>query len=82
MLSNNDPMAVLSKPKIIGTVSCDSGTIAITDPAYLQVSKEDTVRMPEWNLFTSFNTEVGDGEFVVYAQRDSLGNLRRVIIEI
>jgi hypothetical protein len=75
-------MAVLSKPKIIGTVACDSGTIAITDPSYLEVSKEDTVRLPQWNLFTSFDTEVGDGEFVVYAQRDSLGKLRRIIIEI
>ena len=75
-------MAVLSKPKIIGTVSCDSGTIAIADPSYLEVSDHATVCLPQWNLFTSVNTEVGDGEFVVYAQRDTLGRLRRVIIEI
>jgi hypothetical protein len=40
------------------------------------------VQLPYWNLFTSVNTEVGDGEFVVYAQRDNRGCLRRVIIEI
>lgn len=75
-------MAVLCKPKIIGTVACDSGSIALVDPSYLEVSDTDTVRLPDWNLFTSVNTEMGDGEFVVYAQRDGLGRLRRVIIEI
>ena len=75
-------MALLCKPKIIGTVACDSGSIALVDPSYLKVSDTDTVRLPDWNLFTSINTEMGDGEFVVYAQRDSLGQLRRVIIEI
>lgn len=75
-------MAVLTKPKIIGCVSCDSGTIAIADPCYLRVSEGNTVSLPQWNLFTSFNTETGDGEFAVYAQRDGLGRLRRIIIEI
>lgn len=75
-------MAVLSKPKIIGRVACDSGSIALVDPSYLEVSSTDTVQLPSWNLFTSVDTEVGDGEFVVYAQRDSRGCLRRVIIEI
>lgn len=75
-------MALLCKPKIIGTVACDSGSIALVDPSYLEVSNTDTVQLPDWNLFTSVNTEMGDGEFVVYAQRDGLGRLRRVIIEI
>jgi hypothetical protein len=75
-------MAVLSKPKIIGTVSCDSGSIAVVDPTYLQASKENSVQLPQWNLFTSFDTEVGDGEFVVYSQRDGRGRLRRIIIEL
>lgn len=75
-------MPVLCKPKIIGTVSCDSGSIAVVDPAYLQTSEETPVQFPQWNLFTSFDTEVGDGEFVVYAQRDGRGRLRRIIIEL
>ena len=75
-------MAVLSKPKIIGTVACDSGSIAVVDPAYLQTSNQSPVELPQWNLFTSFNTEIGDGEFAVYGQRDSLGRLRRIIIEL
>lgn len=75
-------MAVLCKPKIIGTVSCDSGSIAVVDPTYLQTSEETPVQLPQWNLFTSIDTEVGDGEFVVYAQRDGRGRLRRIIIEL
>ena len=75
-------MAVLCKPKIIGTVACNSGSIALVDPSHLEVSPTDTVQLPAWNLFTSVDTEIGDGEFVVYAQRDGLGRLRRVIIEI
>ena len=82
MLYKNLTMAVLSKPKIIGTVACDSGSIALVDPSHLEVSDTDTVQLPHWNLFTSVDTEVGDGEFVVYAQRDNRGCLRRVIIEI
>ncbi len=82
MLYKKPIMAVLCKPKIIGTVACDSGSIALVDPSHLKVSNSDTVQLPYWNLFTSVNTEVGDGEFVVYAQRDNRGCLRRVIIEI
>ena len=38
--------------------------------------------MPPWNLFTSVNTEIGDGEFTVHEQRDSKGRLRRIVIEL
>lgn len=75
-------MATLTKPKLIGCVSSDSGCLSVLDPAHLQVSEGGSVSMPKWNLFTSFETEVGDGEFTVYAQRDSRGKLRRVIIEL
>ena len=30
----------------------------------------------------SFNTEIGDGEFAVYEQRDRRGRLKRIVIEI
>jgi hypothetical protein len=40
------------------------------------------VSMPPWNLFTTINTEIGDGEFTVHEQRDSNGRLRRIVIEL
>jgi hypothetical protein len=30
----------------------------------------------------SFSTEIGDGEFAVYEERDRRGKLRRIVIEI
>jgi len=78
----SQPMPVLCKPKIIGTVSCNSGSIAVVDPTYLETSDNTTVKFPNWNLFTSVDTELGDGEFAVYAQRDGRGRLRRIIIEL
>lgn len=75
-------MATLTKPKLIGCASCDSGSICIVDPSHLEVSETGSVRLPNWNLYTSFNTEVGDDEFTVYEQRDNRGRLRRVVIEI
>jgi len=76
------PMPVLCKPKIIGTVSCDSGSIAVVDPIYLETLDNTPITFPSWNLFTSVDTELGDGEFSVYAQRDGRGRLRRIIIEL
>lgn len=76
------PVATLTKPKIIGCVSSDSGSLSIVDPAHLEVSEAGSIRFPRWNLFTAFDTELGDGEFCVYAQRDKCGKLRRIIIEI
>lgn len=75
-------MALLTDPKLIGCISCDSGQIAVVDPSYLGVSEAGSVRLPSWNLYTRFNTEVGDGEFTVYEQRDTKGRLRRVVIEL
>lgn len=75
-------MALLTKPKLIGCVSSDSGSISVLDPAHLQVSEAGSVSLPKWNLYTSFDTEVGDGEFTVYEQRDSKGRLRRIVIEL
>lgn len=62
-------------------VGCDSGKIAVVDPVHLQAS-QGAVKLPAWNLHTSFDTEIGDGEFTVYEERDRHGRLKRVIIEI
>jgi hypothetical protein len=75
-------VALLTKPKLIGCVSSDSGSLSVLDPSHLQVSEAGSVNLPKWNLYTSFDTEVGDGEFTVYAQRDTKGRLRRIIIEL
>jgi len=75
-------VATLTKPKIIGCVACDSGTLAVVDPSHLGVTKNGSVSMPPWNLFTTVNTEIGDGEFTVHEQRDSNGRLRRIVIEL
>jgi hypothetical protein len=75
-------VATLTKPKIIGCVSCDSGTLAVIDPSHLGVTQNGAVSMPAWNLFTSVNTEIGDGEFTVHEQRDSRGKLKRIVIEL
>ena len=71
----------IAKSKLIGVVGCDSGRIAVVDPAHLEAA-EGSVRLPAWNLHTSFDTEIGDGEFTVYEERDRWGRLRRVIIEL
>jgi hypothetical protein len=75
-------VVTLNKPKLIGCVSSDSGQIALVDPCHLSVSESGLVRLPAWNLHTSFDTGIGDGEFTVYEQRDRRGKLRRVVIEI
>lgn len=74
-------MATLTKPKLIGCVYCDSGTLAVVDPCLLESSQAGGISMPDWNLFTCFNTEIGDGEFTVHEQRDLRGRLRRIVIE-
>ena len=75
-------MPTLNKPQIIGVTACDSGSICIVDPSHIEVSESGSVRFPRWSLYTSFNTDIGDGEFSVYEQRDRRGRLRRVVIEI
>lgn len=74
-------VATLKKSKLIGVVGCDSGQIAVVDPTHLK-AVAGSVRLPAWNLHTAFDTEVGDGEFTVYEERDKHGRLRRVIIEL
>ena len=74
-------MITLSKPKLIGCVSSDSGSIAVVDPCHLEASG-GSVHLPAWNLCTTVDTEIGDGEFRVYAQRDRKGRLRRIVIEL
>jgi hypothetical protein len=68
--------------KIIGCVKVDSGCLTVLDPCHLGISEAGAIRLPNWNLYTRFDTEVGDGEFTVYEQRDSRGRLRRVVIEL
>lgn len=75
-------MVTLNKPQLIGCVSSDSGHLALLDPSHIEVSESGAVRLPRWNLYTSFDTDIGDGEFSVYEQRDRRGKLKRIIVEI
>jgi hypothetical protein len=75
-------VATLTKPKLIGCVSSDSGRLSVLDTSHLQVSESGKVSLPSWDLYTSFSTEVGDGEFTVYEQRDTKGKLCRILIEL
>lgn len=74
-------MSTLCKPRKINSVSCDSGSIYIVDPCHLEASSNVTGRNPLY-FGASFNTEIGDGEFNIYEQRDNKGHLRRIVIEI
>ncbi len=74
-------MVTLTRPKLIGTVSCDSGCVSVLDTSHLEVT-EGSVQLPPWNLYTSIDTGIGDDEFTVYEQRDKRGRLRRIIIEL
>jgi hypothetical protein len=51
------------------------------DPCHLEASSNVTGRNPLY-FGASFNTEIGDGEFNIYEQRDNKGHLRRIVIEI
>lgn len=75
-------MAAKSKAKLIGRVSTDSGELSVLDPSHLEASTTGDVKLPKYNLFTSFETEVGDGEFEIYELRDRAGKLRRIVITI
>jgi hypothetical protein len=69
-------MSLLAFQKSLGTCYCDSGQLIVTDPSYL--NSVETIQ----SAAVSFNTEIGDGEFSVYEQRDRCGRLRRIVIEI
>jgi len=73
---------LLKPPQLIGKVSTDSGCISVLDTSHLQVSGAGSISLPAYNLYTSFETEVGDDEFSVYEQRDRRGRLRRIVIEL
>ena len=71
-----------TQPKIIGTVCSDSGTLSIVDPCLVKSNRPGKVKFPKCNLYSSFDTEVGDGEFPVYEVRDTDGKLRCIVIGI
>ena len=75
-------MLSLTKPKLIGSVCSDSGSLSIVDPTYITVSRSNKVNFPKCHLFTSFDTEIGDGEFPVYEMRDKQGRLKCIVIDI
>lgn len=74
-------ISTLSKPKRIGTCACDSGQLTVIDPCYLETEQAVNSR---YNLKfgTAFSTEIGDGCFPVYEQRNRNGKLCRIVIQI
>ena len=75
-------MAAIFKPKCIGKVAVDSGIISVIDPAHIRVNKAGEINLPSYNLYTTINTEIGDGEYDIYECRDDRGGLRKIIIDI
>ena len=75
-------MSTKPQAKLIGRVSTDSGELYVLDPSHLEASTTGAVKFPAFNLFTSFETEVGDGEFEIYELRDRAGKLKRIVITI
>ena len=75
-------MFSLARPKLIGSVSSDSGSLSVIDPSHIGVSETGKVRFPAVGLGTIFETEVGDGEFKVYELRDRNGRLMRIVIDL
>ena len=75
-------MSTKPQAKLIGKVSTDSGELSVLDPSHLEASHTGDVKLPQYDLFTSFETEVGDGKFEIYELRDRAGKLRRIVITI
>ena len=75
-------MPTKTQTKLIGKVSTDSGELYVLDPSHLEASTTGAVKFPAYNLFASFETEVGDGEFEIHELRDRAGKLRRIVITI
>jgi len=70
-------MALLAPKKTIRyLLFVISGKLIVTDPCYLNSFEA------LGSAAVSFNTEIGDGEFAVYEERDKRGRLRRIVIEI
>ena len=68
--------------KLIGKVIIDSGVISVLDHTHLYVNESGRVNLPSYNLYTTIDTEIGDGEFKVYEKRDRKGKLKKIIIDI
>ena len=73
-------MKTLSLAKL-STISCDSGRLIITDPSYINSSKNINDLISS-KLAYCFSTEIGDGEFTFKKKRDRQGNLQQIIINI
>ena len=71
-----------TQPKLIGSVCSDSGTLSIVDPCLVKTHRTGKVKFPKCNLYTSFETEIGDGDYPVYEVRDSKGKLKYIVISI
>ena len=76
------PVATVFKPKFIGSVAVDSGVISVIDHTHIKVNDTGSIDLPSYNLYTSINTEIGDGEYNIYECRDDKGGLRKIIIDI
>jgi|TARA_B100001250_G_scaffold211847_1_gene181777 hypothetical protein len=68
--------------KLIGRVTIDSGVISVLDHTHLHVNECGRVSLPKYNLYTAIDTEIGDGEFKIYEDRDKKNKLKRIIISI
>ena len=64
----------MSERNLVGMVAVDSGEIAIVDPSHI-LEMED---------FLKVSTEIGDGYFPVYFEKDDGGGYgkSRIIIEL
>ena len=75
-------MAKNTTGKLIGRVTIDSGVISVLDHTHLYVNECGRVNLPRYNLYTAIDTEIGDGEFKIYEDRDRKNKLKRIIISI
>jgi len=71
-----------TQPKFIGSVCSDSGSLSIVDPCLVKSARTDKAKFPSCHLYTSFDTEIGDGDFPVYEVRDQKGKLKCIVIAI
>ena len=78
----SSPVTTVYKPKFIGSVAVDSGVISVIDHTHIKVNDTGSIDLPSYNLYTSINTEIGDGEYKIYECRDDKVGLRKIIIDI